>query len=321
MATQLTDTEYTKHREAELARRDEFARAYPSVSAGIAQQISRTLPPGVVIPTVGVNEDEEEKLSEVRKVHRRMSEQGTIPATLLNLHPWQVRAQGVHCMYTEIEACPIGEAYKQHIFNTYKIDIEDKGGRFGADVVTPITLARDFLNQHIPLKWGGLVVYMGDHRPGERPETREEELKMLDKAKREQVRFYKGLYQQAEAEFHVPSRAGLRNITSMHRLATQYLMHYHMVKMVPAWLSETRDEETILAHCPSCGAEPNADAFKCTCGYVVDAYRAFQLGEIEDEHHSLRRLTREQLDQLGLKHVKTMDEFRKDKKKGKAAEQ
>lgn len=322
VALQMSPADFDKHRAAEVARREQFASHYPVIASAIDNAILNNLPGDVnsrevIIPTAGRNDEEDEKLAEVRKVHKRMAESRTIPATIVNLLPWEIQAQGVHLMYSDmtIPRCPIGQAFELKVIRTYKIDIEDKGGRFGADAVTPIALANDIIQQLRPQKRGGLFQYLGDHVLGENPKTRDDEMKALDRAKKEMVRYFRQLFREAEGFYQQSSRRGLVNIVEGHRLACQWLLHFRYITQVPAWLTATREEGDVPDACPSCGTEAGG-GFSCgACGYIFDPAAAYQAEEIEDDHQSLRRLSREELDGLGLDYVMTKDEYRSARKK------
>src|SRR5271170_663851 len=150
----MNPDQLAKHRSDELSRREEFAKLYPDIARGIERDVASNLPNEIdareiLIPAQGRNEEEDEKLAEVRKVHRRMAEAGVIPATIVNLLPWEVQGQGAYLMYADmtVPRCPIGQDFIVKTIKTYKIDIEDKGGRFGADVITPIAMANDIIRQ------------------------------------------------------------------------------------------------------------------------------------------------------------------------------
>lgn len=316
----LQDEEaFARHRDQEMARRAEFAKLYPNEAAAADANIANNAkavgvsPEDVLRNIVGRNEEEDEKLAEVRKVHRRMSEVGTIPATIVWLHPWLGQGDGRYLMYGDmtIPACPIGQVYAVKIIRHYKVDIEDKGGRFGADVITPIALANDLHQQFDKLKRGGMFRYMGDHNPGEQTKTRDAEMKMWDRAKKEQVRYYRQEFRVAESYAQQGLRNGIKNITDNHRDIAKWLLHYKYITNLPPWVTATRDEGDIPDTCPRCGADVSEVGFACrSCPYIIDPYRAFQANEIEEEHHSLRRLSREQLNELGLQHVQTLEEYR-----------
>lgn len=321
-ALKMSDAEFEKHRAAELAHRSQFAENYPIIASSIDKQIMSNLPDEVnarevIIPTQGRNDEEDEKLAEVRKVHRRMAEAGVIPASVVNLAPWQVQGTGRYLMYSDmtVAACPIGMAFERLVIKTYKVDIEDKGGRFGADAMTPISLARDIVWQMQPQKRGGLFCYLGDHCPGENPKTREDELEALDKAKKEMIRHMRAKYREAEGFFQQTSRKGLQNIVEEHRLSCQWLLHFRYLTQIPQWLTATREEADVPDACTSCGEEAGG-GFSCgKCGYIFDPKAAYLADEIEDDHQSLRRLSREELDELGLEYVMTREEYRAARRK------
>lgn len=319
VAERMTGEQFRQHREQEIARRTEFASLYPQIAAQIERQIASNIPDGynqneVIIPTVGRNDEEDEKLAEVRKVHRRMAEIHVLKATVINLCPWPIQGQGPYLMYddTRIPACPIGTAYVRKVFETYKVDIEDKGGRFGADAITPINLASDLVKQLEPMKRGGLFCFIGDHLPGESKDEKQadRELKMLDKAKKEFLRYAKSMFREAEGFFQQPNRRGLSNIVEHHRLCCQWLLHYRYITDVPAWLTATREDLDVPDQCVECGEELGPGYSCGKCGHIVDPIGAYNHGAIDDDHYSLRNLTREQLDEIGLDYVPTKEEYR-----------
>lgn len=333
---------FDAHRAEEVLRRENFAKLYPAEAAAINSTIVHNLPPGVsqgdVLKGVhGRNEEEDEKLNEVRKVHRQMEEIGVIPATVLNLLPWAVQGNGRYHMYPDmtVPACPIGQPFERLIIRDYKIDIEDKAGRFGATVLTPITLANDLINQLDPMKRGGLFQYMGDHAPGQHPDNRIDpetkktilsprsirELADLEKAKKAMVKNFRIMHREAEGFFQQPARKALQNITENHRLAALWLFHYRLIPVLPAWVTAQFNEGDLAPDaCPKCGDDIGG-GFGCTnCNYIVDPMGAYQAGEIEEEHHAMRRLTREALDSLGLTDVLTLAEYREAKRSGEIEE-
>lgn len=331
---------FDAHRAAEIARRAEWAKNYPGEAATIENQIASSLPSGikqeeVLLRVQGRNEEEDEKLNEVRKVHKQMAEIGTIPATVVNLLPWAVQANGRYLMYPDmtVPECPIGQPFERLVIRNYKIDIEDKAGRFGAAVITPIALANDIVGQLEPMDRGGLFQYMGDHLPGEHPDNRFdpemkktvlckrslEELSALDKAKKAMVKNFRRMYREAEGFFQQPARKALQNITENHRRAAQWLFHYRLISTLPPWVSATAadDQGLIPDLCTRCGADISEAGFACPeCNFIMDAFGAYQAGEIEEEHHAMRRLSREQLDVLGLQHILTLAEYREAKRNG-----
>lgn len=319
-AATMSPEQFDRHRAQEVARRSEFASQFPTLNADIERAIIANRPGGVATEEIiipigsGRNDEEDEKLQEVQKVHRRMSEVGTLAATVVNMLPWPVQASGIHLMYDDmrIPACPIDQPYILKVISIYKVDLEDKGGRFGADVVTPIAMANDIVRQMQPMKRGGMFQYVGDHRPGENPNPvkREWELKQMDLMKRMMVKHFRIKYREAEAYYQQNNRRGLMNIVDEHRLSTQWLLYHRLLTTQPTWLTATREEADVPDSCSSCGQETGA-GFGCSnCGYILNPMAAFLAEEIEDDHQSLRRLTREQLDELGLNYVQTSAEYR-----------
>jgi rubredoxin len=214
----------------------------------------------------------------------------------------------------------LGQTYSRYVISEYVIDIVDKGGGHGARPLTPISLARDFVDQQKRYERGGVFCYLGDHLPGENPDKRKalEELQMLEKARKELIAYYDKRIQKANSEWVKPNKQGLLNIDDLDRLAARYLMHWKFLKSEPPWLTQLRSEMEVASVCPKCRVEVNVGAAECkVCGYVLDPKALYELGEIDEEHHALRRLSRETLDSMGLKHVPTLAQARKQKSEAK----
>lgn len=117
-------------------------------------------------PESGANEFQRDLLTDVKAIHDQVIQQkGVIPATLLNMHPWELKATGQHNEGIVVPPCPIADDYVQYVHKSYRRDFSDRWGNFKVQPVWPIMLMRDFAQQHA--QWGGIVVYMGDNMPGE----------------------------------------------------------------------------------------------------------------------------------------------------------
>ena len=123
-------------------------------------------------PNTAVNEDQHELLADVAEVWNQIEVQGgVVAASMLNMHPWAVHATGPHNEGIQVPACPIQEDFVQFVQRSPRFDFGDRWGKFKVRPIWPIEIMHDFQRQHFSWgggekPWGGLVVYMGDHAPG-----------------------------------------------------------------------------------------------------------------------------------------------------------
>lgn len=141
----------------------------PLAAAGIDAELASSSGGKVRVvrdPESGANEFQKDLLTDVKAIHDQVQQQGgTVPATLLNMHPWEIKATGQHNEGIVIPPCPIPDDYVQFVQRTYRKDFGDRWGNFKVQPVWPIMLMRDFQQQHA--NWGGIVTYMGDNAPGQ----------------------------------------------------------------------------------------------------------------------------------------------------------
>lgn len=309
------------------------------------------------------NDDERDLLADTKAIFEQIDQAGGVePATLINMHPWEIRSTGPHLEGIVVPACPIGQPFLQYVHRDLRIDRADKGGRFAITPVWPIMLMRDVVRQHE--QWGGLVAYMGETRLGEnrkassadiiaallRDEQNEEKRQMLMKLKAQakdsryatagdikemmssaeerQITYYRKRCSQVSGAYASDSKTAFRQITPADRLMARWLHQRGIFANLPQWVVEERPDDYKPMTCVKCGKDVETikvdgilkpKGFACKeCGYILDGIRAYEAGEISDEHVSLKRHTRGELDAAGLKHVNTLAEDRAAKEKAKA---
>jgi hypothetical protein len=303
-----------------LKTEERFLQDFPEFAGRIAHQLmqagAQIKPPE--LPD-GVGEEQGQLIDDVREVWEdlnRVMELGTIRATLLNFHPWPIMPSGPHHTSRVIPACNIGEPYALYVFDTPAIDLADRGAKWKVTGIWPIQLARDVIAQNDP-RHGGLVCYRGTGLPGKlRDEEANADVKAATaEARKIQMEYYFALAQ--EAQKAMQNKDTVRNITTRHRLAAQYLHHWKLIKDLPEWITaRTTLEDAPKTFCDGCGKEVSPLGFKCSaCEYITNPAMAYEKGEIDEEHRSLPRLTRPQLDGLGLHHIQTLTERRNEARK------
>lgn len=227
--------------------------------------------------------------------------------------------------------------YRRTIIGRYSFSIADHGdARFIPREHVPSALARECEQQLYG--FGGVVSYVGDFPADDprattwktfedlrAPRTHEALQERLHQAFDRMVANMEGLVRQANIAFRSPNRAGFNDVNHAHRRAALYLFQIGKLATKPEWIEISRAEADIADPCPVCKTEGKIGAVLCSnCGYVWDPAQAYVLGMIDPENNSLRRLTPQALEGLGLDpEMSMLDESGKRKKhsakKGKKA--
>lgn len=307
----------------------------------------------------GRNEAEHAVISAVKKVFDDIADRGGVdPASFLNMHPWPIWSTGPLLDGISIPECPIGQPFMQFVHKDVRIDYaETPSGIYSPSAVWPIVLMRDIMRQHE--QWGGMVVYMGDVRLGEskrkpsaqaivdqllRDEKNEEKRalleqlhaqhsvvdtryassaevsKMIEKADAERITYYRKRCNKVGLDYESDARTGFRSVMPNDRKMALWLHHRGIYPTVPKWVTQERPDDYKPKGCAKCGKDVDPKGFACpACNYIHDGIKAFQAGEVDEAHVSLKRHTRAELDAAGLTQILTLAEEREpEAKKAKA---
>ena len=260
-------------------------------------------------PRGEVSETKAELYHEIATVRADMAQNTTIPATIVNLTPIELHAQGPLVDDIVVEPCPPGASWSTYVIRAYKMDFPDKGGRYGVRAITPLMLAKDFVRQQRE-SFGrkGVFFYLGDHLPGDKEKAemkREFDAMIADCT--EKVR---------KAEANWGTEGGKQKVGDPERKAYNVLKAYKLWQGAePEWVVDARKIEDVVPACPKCGVEPNREAVECrACGWLVKPAEAWKRGMVDlgnfTHKMALMQLSRQELDGLGLEALPTADEFK-----------
>ncbi len=244
----------------------------------------------------------------VKRLHTKRQEQDAmfkrlnLPAwSVVSMLPWPLNINGVlhrelaDAEGNQIPACPVGEKYVQKIIYNVAYAIKDEGaGMDSIDNYTPVPfepgkLAEEYFTE-FNAKYGGIMIYAGTEPP-----TSPGLKKVFDEAIKRRNEKLRRLYQQAQAMAADTSGQNMKNITQVHRMATEVLLHDKVIKAAPPWLVPDANADFIPDACPGCGAVPDHIAAICKgCGYVFKPVAAYGASLIEYGHISMDRLTAEE---------------------------
>lgn len=240
---------------------------------------------------------------------------GIRAATILNMSPLQLRGPGIHTSHIVIPPCPSGQMFLRYVVSPPKslgemqTSWRDERDDVWSPVLHhPIELAEDFNQQYY--NSGGVVVFEGDHDPMEDPRVRQ----LIEESDTRLIAQAREQWRDAQHQWNSPNRSGARNIGTTHRAYCQLLLDRRIYTDIPPWFDATPETKNQSAvKCGRCSVYPDKDSWMCkNCGYVIDPYRAYTEMEIDESDNSLKRLTRVQLEELGISRfvLETQDERR-----------
>lgn len=179
----------------------------------------------------------------------------------------------------------------------------------------PIQLGKSFMDEY--RDFGGVVLLRG--LPDARTLALKENVEAIEAAKQKMVAWMLSKVEEANGQWNTPSHSGSRNIVELHRQCAYHLRDLNVIDSLPDWVIDAKDLKDTVKKCPICQSTPNVGAVEClACHYVLDPARAFTSGAITEEDGSLERLTREEVESLGISAyvAETIDERPARLKKG-----
>lgn len=215
--------------------------------------------PGTSQLVVGGGISDRMRHDRVIELHRRMHQVGWEKATVINMHPFELRHGMGNIGEARVPKKKDGEPYYKFVIDKYRISMRDLGdAKFIPQEVMPIEIARDVV---LAFKdYGGVFCYTGTREPSDEE---------LQEAYNLQIEFYKREYQKG-LDFWARTKQ-LHLITDHMRNAAKELFRIGAIAQLPEWVTVTRAEAERLS-CPSCGEDIKAKAKKCRfCGYFLDA--------------------------------------------------
>lgn len=257
------------------------------------------------------------------------------PATIVNLHPWplQFEMSTPFVGGIVVPACKPGDEFAHlHIRGWSHDKSYNEDGTMKFSAIKPIEKAGEFLRAFAdPEQYGGgVIIYEGEGHPNKvgevetyRPDGRleftikvgyeydnenvpykvEQEvpvrrrlLEMINEQRQIRNNRYMIRVQKADDNFKSDDADKKRLITNMDRLMAQMLVAEDVLPRAPEWNLSSRMEQGLSdTRCPSCGAIPEAAAFRCQkCSHILKPFEAYKAAAIEYGHASMDLLTAEE---------------------------
>ncbi len=159
----------------------------------------------------------------------------------------------------------------------------------------PIQLAKTYEAEYRTN--GGVIAFTGENDEGDSAEMAD----LIAERKTRAFAWMHAKIEEANAEWNSPNRQNSGNIRSLHRDCAQKLFDLKLLTYLPEWIQTVRRPEDVPKGCKQCGATPENNSAKCVkCGYVIDPAKAFEIGSINEESEDLERLTRKEIEALGI---------------------
>lgn len=247
----------------------------------------------------------------LQSMRMRHAKTGISPATVINMLPLPLVVNSP--MHTiggvRIAACTGADKdFTAHVWHECAIEVRYIGEGINQPWdFLPIQLAEAFESEYYSM--GGVVAIVG--LPTEKNLSKPENEKKIFEALDRMYVWMMGKIIEANALWNSPNHGLSAAIVEVHRVCAIRMFEIGKIPELPAWIQAVREQSAIEAKCPSCAIIPAAGAFRCiSCNEILDPVAAFRNGSIQEDHASLERLTREEVEELGISAfvAETVDE-------------
>ena len=236
-------------------------------------------------------------------MYRRLDRTGVDAATIINMLPLPliVNSPMGSIKNVIVPACSPGQEFTSHTWDEVYIDnmLSGEGTKTPWDF-HPIQMVDAFVEEYRPM--GGVVGFIGTLADYDL----EQDIALrsaVEDAKSRMFVYGQEVLRDAESLWHHQNSAMKNAIVDKHRLFAQMLFDHRRLNKLPEWMKFERNDLDISTVCPVCKAEPKKGAAICTtagCGYVLDPAAAFELKIIDEQSPVLERLTRVQVEEMGI---------------------
>lgn len=194
----------------------------------------------------------------VMELHVTMHKTSWERATIINMHPFELRHGMGNIGEARVPKKKDGEPYTKYVIDKYRISMRDLGdAKFIPEPVLPVQIAEDVA---LAFKdFGGVFWYRGVGDPD--PEA-------MQVAYESQLEFYTREYEKGLDFWHRTKQIKL--ITDHMRNAAKELYRIGRIAQLPEWMTVTRSEAD-RKMCDNCGNDIKKSAKTCSyCNFVID---------------------------------------------------
>jgi hypothetical protein len=225
---------------------------------------------------------------------------GIQPATILNFLPIPLVVNSpMSALRVRIAPAPLeGDGFSFHVWHDPAIECMERGeGIRQPWDFHPIQLAKAFVDEYS--EFGGIVVFRG--LPTEEYLGRPEVARLIADAKEKMRGWMLVKVEEANGEWNTVNRSGARNIVELHRTCAARLKDLGVIDQLPEWITEARQLKDVAKKCFVCQSIPKPGALECLeCHTILDPAKAYIAGLIQENDPALERLTRAEVEALGI---------------------
>lgn len=234
----------------------------------------------------------------------RLRDIGVQTATVINFRPETLITSS--CLEvlrkTKVRPARDGEEFGFTIFSHVCIE----PARMGADAPKiaidhhPITLAKTFVSEYEPLG-GGVFAFVGLPDDVKNPNWVHREA--FEHARQQAIERMNSEVKEAMSFWNTRDHREAYRIADHHRASARRLYHLGYFKVMPEFVDKQRDLAVKVPTCPKCQRPSEPNSAVCTndnCNYIIDPKRAFEIGDIDENHSALERLTRKEVEEMGI---------------------
>ena len=268
--------------------------------------------------------------SRMASLKQRVQATGIQPATVVNFLPFVINVNAPATVYRG--GVPAAEGAARYATRTWEgwegldIHVIEQGevGRTPQEFY-PIQTAKVFEREYggggvVALPFALDVIEDPDEARIKRRELKGQSIaEILDDHAEKAVKFMSALVDRAEAMAADDNVAGIRKT---HRMCAVRLHALGILAHLPSYCVARQQLRDVAQPCPDCGQIPKGkNAVRCltpNCGFILDPAEAYRRGVIDENDAALERLTRTEVEDLGVTEyvAETADEKPKRIKRG-----
>lgn len=272
------------------------------------------------LKTKGNDPKQVDYINKLLSSQQRIAQIGEQPVTIVNLNPYRLMVMGPLFDGIIVEAIKEGDEFSALVIKDVKYEV-DTGLDHNHSPIEywPVQIADEFLNQYRDK--GGVFTVKGDLSKNPELRNTAEFRKKFAEATESLYQYAFKMKQAGDTEWARPNRSGRTNVHAQHRMMAQILFKAKRIAKLPEWMDTLIAPENVMPDCPSCKAELKQGAYMCgSCGRISDPIAAFKDNRITEHDVCLERLTRAQVEALGVSAfvAETADEAPARLKAGKA---
>lgn len=264
----------------------------------------------VEIPTVEIDHVKLGRPVDKRYEHNRQMvldrilEVGVHAATVINFRPHILVSSSVIEILRKTKVAPPkdDQEFGFHIFT--KVELEPY--RPGQDSPLcardhhPITLAKEYEKAYEELG-GGVFAFVGLPEDIKNPNWIHRE--RYEQEKEKALKRMSSEVKEATGFWNTRDHRDSYRIADHHRASARRMKHLGYIANLPEWVEKQRDLEVKIPTCQKCQRPSEPNSAVCTnqnCNYIIDPRRAFEINDIDENHPSLERLTRAEVEEMGI---------------------